>query len=194
MQYLHNICMHNLWKHKRQISLRTSRGLNGENQVFEMVYYLILTWKSLLKKLGWITLSKSQWLKGEWFTLRTAHSRYLLQNFNTTPNRLSGHISIFGLVVFVLKPLLGNARQWWNFAILPLNPRRHMEILITWVIALFFTCLSLSLCSDYTGLTLPKTIPDRASVHTRTVISVQPLWRSEFETAPSLNRIAVHTI
>ena len=50
MQYLHNICMHNLWKPKRQISLRTSLGLNGENQVFEMVYYLILTWKSLLKK------------------------------------------------------------------------------------------------------------------------------------------------
>ena len=30
--------------------------------------------------------------------------------------------------------------------------------------------------------------------HTRTVISAQPLSRSEFETARSLNRIAVHTI
>lgn len=35
-----------------------------------------------------------------------------------------------------------------------------MEILITWVIALFFTRLNLSLCSHYTGLTLQKTIPD----------------------------------
>ena len=84
--------------------MRTSRGLNGENQVFE--------------KKGALLYRKaepgrvSQWLKVESFTLRTAHSRYLLKNFNMTPNRLSSHISTFGLVVFVLKPFLGNARQW----------------------------------------------------------------------------------
>ena len=38
--------------------------------------------------------------------------------------RLSGHFSIFGLVFFVLKSLLGIARQWSHekFAILTLKP------------------------------------------------------------------------
>ena len=38
--------------------------------------------------------------------------------------RLSGHFSIFGLVFFVLKSLLGIARQWSceKFAILTLKP------------------------------------------------------------------------
>jgi len=52
--------------------------------------------------------------------------------------RLSGHFSIFGLVFFVLKSVLGIARQWSHekFAILTLKPRGHVKILIyrTWAI------------------------------------------------------------
>ena len=52
--------------------------------------------------------------------------------------RLSGHFSIFGLVFFVLKSLLGIVRQWSleKFAILTLKPRSHDRILIyrTWAI------------------------------------------------------------
>ena len=46
--------------------------------------------------------------------------------------RLSGHISISGLVFVVLKFLMGIARQWSRekFAILSLNPRSHVKILI----------------------------------------------------------------
>ena len=46
--------------------------------------------------------------------------------------RLSGHFSIFGLVFFVLKSLLGIARQWTRerFAVLTLKPRSHVRILI----------------------------------------------------------------
>ena len=53
--------------------------------------------------------------------------------------RLSGHFSIFGLVFFVLKSLLGIARQWSRekFAILSLKPRSHVRILKyrTWAIS-----------------------------------------------------------
>ena len=47
--------------------------------------------------------------------------------------RLSGHFSIFSLVFFVLKSLLGIARQWSRekFAILTLKPRSHVRILYT---------------------------------------------------------------
>ena len=52
--------------------------------------------------------------------------------------RLSGHLSTFGLVFFVLKSLLGITRQWSveKFAILTLKPRSHVGILIyrTWAI------------------------------------------------------------
>ena len=57
--------------------------------------------------------------------------------------RLSGrrHITIFGLAFFVLKSLLGFARQWSQekIAILSLKPRIHVRILIlflyqTWII------------------------------------------------------------
>ena len=52
--------------------------------------------------------------------------------------RLSGHFSVFGLVFFLLKSLLGGARQWSleNFAILKLKSQRHVRILIyrTWAI------------------------------------------------------------
>ena len=55
--------------------------------------------------------------------------------------RLSGHFSIFGVVFFVLKSLLGIARQWSleKFAILTLKPRSHDRILIyrTWTIECF---------------------------------------------------------
>jgi len=46
--------------------------------------------------------------------------------------RLSGHFSIFGLVFFVLKSLLGIARQWSRekFANLSLEPRNHVRIVI----------------------------------------------------------------
>ena len=52
--------------------------------------------------------------------------------------RLSGHFSIFGLVLFVLKSLLGIAtqRSGEKFAILIPKPRSHVKILIyqTWAI------------------------------------------------------------
>ena len=55
--------------------------------------------------------------------------------------RLSGHFSIFGLIFFVLKSLLGIARQWSRkkIEILTLKPRSHVRILIyrTWA----FDCL-----------------------------------------------------
>ena len=44
---------------------------------------------------------------------------------------LSGHISIFGLVFFVLTSLLGIGRQWSREKFLSLKPQRHvLEILI----------------------------------------------------------------
>ena len=51
----------------------------------------------------------------------------IYQNGNMTP-RLSGHFSLFGLVFFVLKSLLGIARQWSRekFAVLNLKPRSHV--------------------------------------------------------------------
>ena len=46
--------------------------------------------------------------------------------------RVSGHFSIFGLVFFVLKSLLGIARQWslQKFAILSPKPQSRVRILI----------------------------------------------------------------
>ena len=56
--------------------------------------------------------------------------------------RLSGQFSTFCLVFFVLKSLLGIARQWSldKFAILTLKPRSHVRILIyrTWAIVFHF--------------------------------------------------------
>ena len=55
-----------------------------------------------------------------------------------TPS-LSGHFSLFGLVSFVLKSLLGIARQWSRekLAILNLRPGSHVRILTyrTWAVA-----------------------------------------------------------
>ena len=55
-----------------------------------------------------------------------------------TPS-LSGHFSMFGLVLFVLNSLLGIARQWSRakFANLTLELRSHVRILIyqTWAIS-----------------------------------------------------------
>jgi len=52
--------------------------------------------------------------------------------------RFSGHFPTFGLVVCVLKSLLGIARQWSRekFAILTLKPRNNDRILVyrTWAI------------------------------------------------------------
>ena len=73
---------------------------------------LILTWVHyFIEKLNQVRLASGLRVS-DLPCMRIAHTRYLLKNFNMTPDRLSGHISIFGLVVFVLKPLLGNARQW----------------------------------------------------------------------------------
>ena len=71
------------------------------------------------------------------FDDNSPRSRY--KNSDMTPSsRLSGHISIFDLAFFVLKSLLGIARQWsrYKFAILTLKPRSHVRILIhrTWTI------------------------------------------------------------
>ena len=52
--------------------------------------------------------------------------------------RLSAHIhSIFGLVFFALKSLLGIARQWSRekFEILTRKPRSHVRILIYQLLA-----------------------------------------------------------
>ena len=58
-----------------------------------------------------------------------ALSDHFVVHCNMTPS-LSGHFSIFGLVFFVLKTLLGIARQWSRekFAILTLKPRSHVSI------------------------------------------------------------------
>ena len=68
--------------------------------------------------------------------------------------RLSGHFSIFHFVFFVLKSLLGIARQWSleKFAILTLKPQIHVRILIpwTWVIG-----NAQSLKTSYTPLINP---------------------------------------
>ena len=52
----------------------------------------------------------------------------IYSNSNMT-TMLSGHFSIFVLVFFVLKSLLGTARQWSRekFAILTLKPRSHVR-------------------------------------------------------------------
>ena len=46
--------------------------------------------------------------------------------------RLSGLISMFGLVFIVLNSLLGETRQWnlQKFAVLSVKPRCHVRILI----------------------------------------------------------------
>ena len=46
--------------------------------------------------------------------------------------RLTGHFSVFGLVFFVLKTLLGIARQWSHekIAILSLNSQSHDRTLV----------------------------------------------------------------
>ena len=59
--------------------------------------------------------------------------------------RLSGHFSVFGMVFFMLKSLLGIARQWSleKFAISTLKPRRHVRILfIERGLFLFVICFS----------------------------------------------------
>ena len=54
--------------------------------------------------------------------------------------RLSGHITRFGLVFFVLKSPLGFARQWSHekIATLSLKPWRHVRIL---TLFLYQTCV-----------------------------------------------------
>ena len=67
----------------------------------------------------------------------TNSPRSIYENSKMTP-RLSDHFSIFGVGFFVLKSLLGIARQWSRekIAILSLKPRSHVRIVIyrTWAI------------------------------------------------------------
>ena len=56
--------------------------------------------------------------------------------------RLSGHFSIFGLVFFVFKTLLGIVRQWTQSAILTLKPRSHVKY------------IELGLLPSYTGYSI----------------------------------------
>ena len=66
------------------------------------------------------------------------NSPRLIYYFSNMTSRLSGNISVFGLVLIVLKSLLETARQCIRekFAILSLKPRSHVTILIhrTWAI------------------------------------------------------------
>ena len=66
------------------------------------------------------------------------NSPRLIYYFSNMTSRLSGNISVFGLVLIVLKSLLETARQCSleKFAILSLKPRSHVTILIhrTWAI------------------------------------------------------------
>ena len=66
------------------------------------------------------------------------NSPRLIYYFSNMTSRLSGNISVFGLVLIVLKSLLETARQCSReeFAILSLKPRSHVTILIhrTWAI------------------------------------------------------------
>ena len=70
--------------------------------------------------------------------LRTNRPRSIYQYSNMAP-RLSGQTSIFGVVFFVSKSLLGIERQkkLEKFAILTRKPRSHARILIyrTWPIS-----------------------------------------------------------
>ena len=81
--------------------------------------------------------------------------------------RLSGHFSISVLVFFVLKSLLGIARQWSRekFAVLSLNPRSHFRILIyrTWAICNMFAILQCYITYYYLfirGVFSPKSFID----------------------------------
>ena len=66
------------------------------------------------------------------------NSPRLIYYFSNMTSRLSGNISVFGLVLIVLKSLLGPARQCSRekFAILCLKPWSHVKSLIhrTWAI------------------------------------------------------------
>ena len=66
-----------------------------------------------------------------WLLYRENSPRSIYYNSNMNP-RLSGHFSIFGLLFFVLKSLLGIVRQWRpvKSAILTVTPRSHVRILI----------------------------------------------------------------
>ena len=90
-----------------------------------------------------LTVGKKHFCPYKW-RRPIAHVRYIKILTWQTP-RLSGHFSIFGLVFFVLKSLLGIARHWSRekFAVLSLNPRSYFRILIyrTWAICNMFAIL-----------------------------------------------------
>ena len=92
-----------------------------------------------LTRILWIRVQRKRDKKCRRYVI--AHVQIL--KFNMA-SRLSGHFSIFGLVFFVLKSLLGIARQWSreNFAISTLKPRSHVRILIyrTWAIGSWQEC------------------------------------------------------
>ena len=77
-------------------------------------------------------------VKNSWVTIINYNSRPGSIYYNSNRiTRFSGHFSI-SFVFFVLKSLLGIARQWSreNFAVLTLKPPSHVRILIyrKWVI------------------------------------------------------------
>ena len=85
------------------------------------------------------------------FCSRSNRPRSIYQYSNMVP-RLSGQTSIFGVVFFVSKSLLGieGQRKLEKFAILTRKPRSHVGILIyrTWPIrkSSLFTCLCENAC------------------------------------------------
>ena len=82
----------------------------------------------------WVALDVCDFIIGSYQLL---NSPRLIYYFSNMTSRLSGNISVFGLVLIVLKSLLETARQCSleKFAILSLKPRSHVTILIhrTWV-------------------------------------------------------------
>ena len=81
--------------------------------------------------------------------LITSYNRPLsIYQYSNMAPRLSGQTSIFGVVFFVTRSLLGIERQkrLEKFAILTRKPRSHVRILIcrTWLIAILLKVLSYS--------------------------------------------------
>ena len=130
---LHSQWFVTLWtlKRKRELSLilggQLIRSITARwNVTFHVIFADCLRRSTMAQMLWNLSLKK-----------RSNSPRSLYLNCNMTP-RLSGYISIFGLVFFVTKSLLGIARQWTRekLAILSLKPWSHVRILInpTWAI------------------------------------------------------------
>ena len=98
-----------------------------------------------------------------------------IYQYSSMPPRLSGQTSIFGVVFFVSKSLLGIERQkkLEKFAILTRKPRSHVRILIyrTWPIAYsYFTCGSITNQRYRKGVSMPITGASHANQENRTLL------------------------